>query len=219
MRPKHAGPDQRPLVERVQRIVDGDVPILHLEPEMPTGRWDVIVDGAVTNPVEVSMDHVHGFDPIKRYIDLHCVWGWSRPDCAWEGVHLNALISGVEPSPDARYLLVTARNSPYASCVTLEEARDGIFAWRLDGRDIGPDRGWPLRFVTPGYKWAYKSVKWVERITFLESFEPGMWEERVGDPKGNVPWDVLQRFNEQSEVWRRGGARGVSPRSNGGHRR
>ena len=93
-------------------------------------------------------------------------------------------------------------SSPYASCVTIEEAKDGLFAWRLQGQDIAPDRGWPLRFVTPGYKWAYKSVKWVERITFLESFQPGMWEERVGDPKGDIPWDVLQRYNEQREVWR-----------------
>ena len=193
----------RPLVDRIQRIVDGDVPILHLEPKMPTGEWNVIVDGAVAEPVELAMDDVHALGQIKRYIDLHCVWGWSRPDCCWEGVHLNALIADVRPAPQARYLLVTARESPYASCVTLEEARDGIFAWRLAGRDIAVDRGWPLRFVTPGYKWAYKSVKWVERLTFLESFEPGMWEERVGDPKGNIAWDVLQRFNEQREVWRK----------------
>jgi DMSO/TMAO reductase YedYZ molybdopterin-dependent catalytic subunit len=195
--------DTRPLVDRVQRIVDGDVPVLHLEPRMPTGTWDVLVDGAVARPAKLAMPDVHELGRIKRYIDLHCVWGWSRPDCAWEGVHLNALIADVEPSPEARYVLVTARESPYASCVTLEEARDGIFAWRLDGRDIAVDRGWPLRFVTPGYKWAYKSVKWVERVTFLESFEPGMWEERVGDPKGNIGWDILQRFNEQREVWRK----------------
>ncbi len=193
----------RPLVDRVQRIVDGDVPVLHLEPEMPTGLWNVLVDGAVANPIELEMTDIHERGTIRRSIDLHCVWGWSRPGCVWEGIHLNALIADAKPDPDARYLLVTAKSSPYASCVTIEEARDGIFAWRLDGRDLARDRGWPLRFVTPGYKWAYKSVKWVERITFLESFEPGMWEERVGDPKGNVPWDVLQRFNEQSEVWRK----------------
>jgi DMSO/TMAO reductase YedYZ molybdopterin-dependent catalytic subunit len=197
------GSDLRPLADRVQRIVDGETPVLHLEPEIPDEGWNLIIDGAVARPVEIPMRTVHGLGRVKRYIDLHCVWGWSRPGCAWEGTHLNALIDGVEPARQARYVLVTARSSPYASCVTMEEARDGIFAWHLDGRDLKPDRGWPLRFVTPGYKWAYKSVKWVERITFLERFEPGMWEERVGDPKGNIPWDVLQRFNEQSEAWRK----------------
>jgi DMSO/TMAO reductase YedYZ molybdopterin-dependent catalytic subunit len=201
VRPR-TGTDQRPLAERVQRIVDGEVPILHLEPQIPDEGWNLTIDGDVAQRVEIPMSKVHAMGQIKRFVDLHCVWGWSRPDCEWEGVHLNALLDGVEPSPAARYLLVTARSSPYASCVTIEEAKDGLFAWRLQGKDIAPDRGWPLRFVTPGYKWAYKSVKWVERITFLESFQPGMWEERVGDPKGDIPWDVLQRFNEQAEVWR-----------------
>ena len=131
------------------------------------------------------------------------MWGWSRPDCKWEGVHLNALASGVGASPEARYVLIGARESRYASCVTLEEARDGIFAWRLADRDLAAERGWPLRFVAPGYKWAYKSVKWVDRITFTDEFRPGFWEERVGDPKGNVPWHVLERFSQQTEAWRR----------------
>lgn len=197
------GADQRPLAERVQRIVDRDVPVLHLEPAMPSGEWSVVVDGLVENPVALDKQTVHAMGRITRRIDLHCVWGWSRPDCAWEGVHLNALAFQARPLPEAKFVLVTARESPYASCVTLDEARDGVFAWRLSGRDLSRDRGWPLRFVAPGYKWAYKSVKWVERITFLDEFRPGFWEERVGDPKGNVSWDVLQRFQEQAESWRR----------------
>ena len=203
MRPAGSTPDSRPLADRVQRIVDGDLPILHLEPEMPTGKWNVHIDGLVERPVEIAMDDIHAFGAITRVVDLHCVWGWSRPDCRWEGVHLNALLTDVAPRPEAQYVLVTARSSPYASCLTLQEARDGIFAWRADGRDLKADRGWPLRFVSPAYKWAYKSVKWVERITFLDEFRPGFWEERVGDPKGNVPWDVLQRFQGQAETWRR----------------
>ncbi|MGH2759627.1 MAG: molybdopterin-dependent oxidoreductase [Actinomycetota bacterium] len=195
--------DARPLAERVQRIVDGEVPILHLEPAIPTGTWSVHVDGLVETPLCLEMDDVRGLDGITRWVDLHCVWGWSRPDNRWEGIHLNALTSRAVPLPEAAYVLVTARESPYASCVTIEEARDGILAWRLDGKDLTPERGWPLRFVTPAYKWAYKSVKWVERITFLDEFRPGFWEERVGDPKGGVPWDVLERFQGQAEAWRR----------------
>lgn len=203
MKPPKGSLEQRPLADRVQRIIDEDIPILHLEPEMPTGSWTVHVDGLVERPAELSMDDIHALGTITRAVGLHCVWGWSRPDCRWEGVHLNALTRDVVPLPDAQYVLVAARSSPYASCLTLQEARDGIFAWRVEGRDLKPERGWPLRFVSPAYKWAYKSVKWVERITFLDEFSPGFWEERVGDPKGNVPWDVLQRFQGQAESWRR----------------
>ncbi len=203
MRSRAGSADLRPLADRVQRIVDQDLPILHLEPEMPVGSWSVQIGGLVERPAELSMEEIHALGPITRAIDLHCVWGWSRPDCRWEGVHLNALTRDVGPLPEAEYVLVTARSSPYASCLTLAEVRDGIFAWRVDGHDLKPERGWPLRFVSPAYKWAYKSVKWVERIDFLDEFRAGFWEERVGDPKGNVPWDVLERFQGQAEAWRR----------------
>lgn len=195
--------DQRPLADRVQRIITGEVPILHLEPEVPAGTWPVLVDGLVERPARFAMEEIHEMGGITRSIDLHCVWGWSRPDCRWEGVHLNALTVDARPLPEAKYVLISARESPYASCLTIEEARDGLLAWRVEGRDLARDRGWPLRLVTPAYKWAYKSVKWVERITFLDEFRPGFWEERVGDPKGNVPWDVLERFQGQAEVARK----------------
>ena len=195
---------ERRLAERVQRIVDAEVPVLHLEPEVPTGVWPVVVDGLVDSPASIPISEIHRRVPVVRYADLHCVWGWSRPACRWEGIGLEDLCGHVTPSSDARFVLVTARTSRYASCFTLQEARAGLFAWRLDGAELRADRGWPIRFVPPSTKWAYKSVKWVERITFLDSFEPGPWEQRVGDPDGSVPWDVLQRFDVQTERWRRG---------------
>jgi DMSO/TMAO reductase YedYZ molybdopterin-dependent catalytic subunit len=191
-----------PLAGRVQRIVSGDLPVLHLETQVPSGAWPVTVDGAVEAPAEISTDAIRDLGTIDRRLDLHCVWGWSRPGLLWTGVHINALARLARPAPTAKYVRIHARSSPYASCFTLQEARDGILAWRLDEREMAPERGWPLRFVPPAYKWAYKGVKWVERITFLEGFEAGVWEDRVGDPVGDVPWEVLQRFGGQADNWR-----------------
>lgn len=195
-------PVETPLAERVQRILDGDLPALQIEPEMPDGDWDLVVDGCIDEPLTMRMQEVRTLPSIERYIDLHCVWGWSRPDLRWEGFHLGALGVRVRPQETATHVLVTARSSPYAACFTVAEVRDGVFAWRLDGADLTKDRGWPLRFVAPSYKWGYKHVKWVERITFLDHFEAGLWESRVGNPRGDVPWDVLQRFEGQAERWR-----------------
>ena len=66
----------------------------------------------------------------------------------------------------------------------------------------------PSRFQTTGSERLKESVPIYvvaesARITFLEDFSPGFWEERVGDPKGNIPWDVLERFGKQAEAWRR----------------
>lgn len=184
------------LASRVQRICEGETPVVHLEPEVPAGEWPLRVDGAVETPLLIGPQEFRGFDTIERHADLHCVWGWSKPGERWEGFHLNALSMRARPLPEARYVLVSA--CVYGSCFKLEEARDGIFAWR----GLSPERGWPLRFVAASYMWGYKSVKWVERVTFLEEFQPGLWESRVGDPKGDIPWDVLQRFDGAAQRWR-----------------
>lgn len=190
-----SGPDG--LAERVQRTVHGEIPVLHLEAEIPSGTWPLVVDGAVRRPVRIPMDEIHDLPTHRRRDDLHCVWGWSRPDVGWEGIALDDLIERVRPLATADYVVVRARESPYASCLTLEEAREGILAWRMEGRDLSPERGWPLRFVAPPGKWAYKHVKWAERITFVQRFVPGFWEERVGDVRGDIPSEVLERFSSR----------------------
>ena len=194
-------PPQPPEAARVQRIIDGEVPVLHLERSVPTGTWPLVVDGLVERGFELEFDELPRLGERVRYIDLHCVWGWSSPGGRWRGIHIGDMAALARPEDAVTHVLVSARSSPYASCFTLAEAFDGVLAWELDGSPLPPERGGPLRFVPPSSKWAYKAVKWVERITFLDAFRPGSWEERVGDPVGTVPWDVLQRFQIQVERW------------------
>lgn len=186
------------LADRVQRIVSAEMPVVHLEPAIPTGQRHLVVEGHG----RIDLTELRALEPVVRYSDLHCVWGWSRPACRWTGVTLDAVCAQLGTEPTSPFVAITARDSGYTSCFTLSEAREGVFAWALDGRDLDPERGAPLRFVPPARKWAYKSVKWAERVTFLDEFRPGFWEERVGDPEGTVPWDVLDRFQQQSERWR-----------------
>jgi len=189
-------------VERVQRIVEGDLPVLHVEPEVPRAPWTLHVDGLVDRPVELGLDELPRLGTVRKTIDLHCVWGWSRPGLRWEGIPVVLLERLVEPRPAATYVVFTARSSPYASCFTLDEARDGLLAWALGDEPLATEHGGPLRLVPPSHKWAYKAVKWVESITFCSSFSPGFWEESVGDPRGDIPWDVLHRLGRASDRWK-----------------
>jgi DMSO/TMAO reductase YedYZ molybdopterin-dependent catalytic subunit len=50
-------------------------------------------------------------------------------------------------------------------------------AYRLDGEELPPQNGGPLRIVVP-HKYAYKSAKWVRKIKFTEVQELGYWEAR-----------------------------------------
>jgi DMSO/TMAO reductase YedYZ molybdopterin-dependent catalytic subunit len=183
-------------VRRVQRPLD-DLPILHLEVEVPS-RMDlaVAVDGLVETPATFPLEMIRSMPSIERVWDLHCVWGWSRAGCRWEGIPASTLLDASGPLPRARHVVARAIDGPYASCFTLEEARAGLLAWRLDGEELTPEHGGPLRLVAPPSKWGYKSVKWLGGFTLVEEFTPGFWEELVGNARGDVPAEMLDLAHE-----------------------
>jgi DMSO/TMAO reductase YedYZ molybdopterin-dependent catalytic subunit len=179
---------------RVQRRTDGH-PVLHLEPGVPIAEWTLVVDGLVATPSEWSLASVRSMIPERRVWDLHCVWGWTRPAWAWEGVPAGRLIDAARPLPEARYVMATSVGNGYTSCFELHRARRSLLAWRLDGAELTPEHGWPLRLVPPPTKWGYKGVKWVSRLTLLHEFTPGFWESLVGDPRGDIPDGVLHHVD------------------------
>lgn len=129
-----------------------------------------------------------------REIDFHCVWGWSRRAFRWTGVGVDRVLDLAAPAGRATVLTVRCRVEPYAACVRLEDARDGMPEWALDGAPLASENGAPLRFVPPARLWGYKGVKWVGRLSVQERFVPGFWESKVGDPEGRVPAEVLATF-------------------------
>src|SRR5690606_31156663 len=110
--------------------------------------------------------------------DFHCVTGWSVLDLSWEGLSLAHLLELVEPLPSAEHLLFQAE-SGYTTNLPLAYLRQEptIVAWKLNGRPIPPENGGPLRLFVPG-KYAYKSIKWLVSVSFLEREERGYWETR-----------------------------------------
>jgi len=58
-------------------------------------------------------------------------------------------------------------NGPYGTSQPLKWAMDQnkgmLLAWRMNGRDLEPDHGFPIRIVIPGQV-AGRSVKWLRRI-------------------------------------------------------
>lgn len=184
---------------RVQRPTS-DLPVVHLEADIPVREdWRLSVAGLVQTPKSWTPEELRSLPTEEREWDLNCVWGWVRPNCRWEGVPAARLIDAARPLPGANFLMAKAagggsgEDSPriYASCLTLEEARQSLIAWRLDGEDLTPEHGAPLRLVTPPEKWGYKGVKWLNSLTLVESFTPGFWEEMVGNPVGDIPPALL----------------------------
>lgn len=164
--------------------------------------WTLTVDGEVETPHVFNYREFRSFPVTIQLSDFHCVEGWSVPDNKWEGVLFQEIANFVKPTPLAKYVLFHAEYE-YTSAIALEVAMkdDVILAWNRNDQPLRPEDGWPLRLIVPQL-FAWKSVKWVRRITFLKEIELGFWETR-GYHQDADPW-LSQRFAERKGSEKRG---------------
>lgn len=149
--------------------------------------WTLTIDGEVRTPLTLSYAELRALPFTAQTSDFHCVEGWSVPDNLWEGIRFNTLAALVNPRSSAQYVTFYAEHE-YSSSTPLSVALedDVILAWSRNGILLSVDDGWPLRLVVPRL-YAYKSVKWVRRITFTQNVELGYWEQR-GFHQEADPW-------------------------------
>src|SRR3989454_12697073 len=125
-RPLGHGPTNRhgmPKVPEGQTITTG-WPVLDLgrQPNVPLSKWELVVDGAVEDPVRLSWKDLLALPQVKDTSDFHCVTTWSKMDVEWEGVQLATVIALARPKPEATHLMTHAYDG-YTTNLPLEEDR------------------------------------------------------------------------------------------------
>ncbi len=89
----------------------------------------------------------------------------------WSGVRLRDVLASVGISPGAVSIQATGLDDPYVSGGTdygrvrrpfpVEKALDdALLAWGMNGEDLLPDHGYPVRLVLPGWV-GIASIKWL----------------------------------------------------------
>jgi DMSO/TMAO reductase YedYZ molybdopterin-dependent catalytic subunit len=150
--------------------------------------WRLKVEGLVEKPISLSFDEIKKLPKKVQVKNFICVEGWGLDDQKWEGVHLQEIFSKVSVNPTAKYVTFHATGGRYADSLSIKEAleSDTMLAYKLNGKDLAPENGFPLRLVIPRM-YAYKGVKWVERIVFTEKQETGYWEKFGYPVDGSIP--------------------------------
>ncbi len=94
-------------------------------------------------------------------------WGTGGVGCAtWTGVPLGDVMERAGVNADAvDVLLVGADDVEFSRPMPVKKAQDPdtILAYQMNGVDLPPDHGFPLRAVVPGWV-ASSSIKWLGRI-------------------------------------------------------
>lgn len=157
---------------------------------MVTAPWSIKVDGMVDKPGDYALaDLLSGLTVEERIYRFRCVEAWSMV-VPWNGVQLSDVLAKVGVQAGAKFVAMETSVQPdvmpgvsngvipfpYVEGLRLDEAMHPLtlLATGIYGDPIPNQNGAPIRLVTP-WKYGFKSIKAIVRITLQEEMPPTTW--------------------------------------------
>ncbi len=182
----------KPKREQSDRLPPGqyktrDFPVLSLGPTPVVSRedWSLDIFG-LANQKSWNWQEFNKLPMVDITTDIHCVTKWSKFDTHWKGVTFDQILKLVTVQLTANYLVAYSYDG-YTTNIPLPDVINGqaIIAVAYDGQEISSEHGGPVRIILP-HLYFWKSAKWLHKIEFVNSDQPGFWETRgyhnYGDP-------------------------------------
>ncbi|KAJ5752889.1 Eukaryotic molybdopterin oxidoreductase [Penicillium odoratum] len=197
----------------VPQVRDEDIP-----------DWELSIEGLVENPMKLSFrDILQKYVQITNPITLVCAgnrrkeqntvrkskgfsWGPAGLSTAlWTGPMMADILRSAKPLRRAKYVCMEGAdklpNGYYGTSVKLNWAMDfnrGIMlAHKMNGENLRPDHGRPLRAVVPG-QIGGRSVKWLKKLIVTETPSDNwyhIYDNRV------LPTMVSPEMASQDDNW------------------
>jgi methionine sulfoxide reductase catalytic subunit len=166
---------------------------------LPLRPWTITIDGMVERPQTLDFDSlIRKVALEERTYRLRCVEAWAMA-VPWTGFAMAELVKLAEPKAGAKYLRFETFKKPevasgqkqfwypwpYVEGVTLAEASNELafIATGLYGKPMPKQNGAPLRVVLP-WKYGFKSIKSIVRVTFTDERPKTFWEVVQGSEYG-----------------------------------
>ncbi|TLM84056.1 sulfite oxidase [Pseudarthrobacter sp. NamE2] len=181
-------------------------------PDIEVSSWHLRINGAVERALELSMAALRRDPAITVPVTLECAGNgrsllsprpMSQPwvqegvgTAHWTGVPLAYLLGKAGVLQNAVEVVFTGADAGvqggvphrYARSLPIREAlrADVVLAYKMDGTELPPQHGYPLRLVVPGW-YGMASVKWLESI------------EVVTAPFAGYQQKVAYRYQESAD--------------------
>jgi sulfoxide reductase catalytic subunit YedY len=161
--------------------------------------WTVTVDGEAEVKGKFALeDLLKGQALEERIYRFRCVEAWSMV-IPWVGLPLSALLPRFKPTSKAKYVQFTTlydpKNMPgqrvnvlrwpYVEGLRMDEAMHPLtlLVVGLYGQTLPNQDGAPLRLIVP-WKYGFKSIKAIARISFTERQPNTAWNEAASNEYG-----------------------------------
>jgi DMSO/TMAO reductase YedYZ molybdopterin-dependent catalytic subunit len=151
-------------------------------PTVDASKWRLKIDGLVANPFTLTYDDVLKFPRVEKFLTLECI---SNPiggnflgNAKWTGTPLKPLLERAQPTKEAAHAIIYAADG-YSTGHPIARMwnEENFLAYRMNGADLPPDHGYPVRIFIPG-KFGMKQPKWVTRVQFVNQAYLGYWESK-----------------------------------------
>jgi DMSO/TMAO reductase YedYZ molybdopterin-dependent catalytic subunit len=184
-------------------------------PAIDRGAWWLHVEGEVEKTFAINYEQLMTFESVTAPVTLECAgnnrsflepkvkgvqWGLGAVSTAeWTGVRLSTLLDRAVPKPNACEVILEGADCgmledpkgppgelTFARSIPLEKARrDVLLAYKMNGDDLPPEHGFPVRAIVPGW-YAMASVKWLRRIIvtdrpftgYYQTIDYAYWDKR-----------------------------------------
>ncbi len=184
-------------------------------PSIDRNAWWLHVEGDVEKPFTINYEQLIALESVTAPVTLECAgnsrsflkpkvkgvqWHLGAVSTAeWTGVRLSTLLDRAGLKPNACEVILEGADcgmieepkSPqgeltFARSISLEKARrDVLLAYKMNGDELPPQHGFPLRAIVPGW-YAMASVKWLQRIIvtdqpftgYYQTLDYAYWEKR-----------------------------------------
>lgn len=197
-------------------------------PNIDRNAWWLHVEGEVEKPFAINYEQLLELESVTIPVTLECAgnnrnflepkakgvqWRLGAIGTAeWTGVPLSVLLDRAVVRPNACEVILQGADhgileepkSPpgeltFARSVSLEKARgEVLLAYKMNGSDLPPQHGFPLRAVVSGW-YAMASIKWLQRIIVTDQLFTGYYQtidyaywKRRGDIAERAPLTEMQ---------------------------
>src|SRR5215469_14772352 len=174
-------------------------------PAIDRSAWWLYVEGEVEKPFSINYEELMTIESVTVPVTLECAGNnrnfldpkvkgvqWhlgAVGNAEWTGVPLSVLLNRVTLKPNAYEIVLEGADlgvledpkSPpgelkFARSIPLKKARqDVLLAYKMNGEDLPPEHGFPLRAIVPGW-YAMASIKWLQRIIVTDRAFTGYYQ-------------------------------------------
>jgi hypothetical protein len=164
----------------------GEVPILNRD----TYRLEIL--GLIDTPRSFTLLELQSLNLTELPLTIECIGNSKNGKLVgtayWDGFNVYDLLESLGISENATGVRYMAADGYYASH-TLDQLRNNgvLGALYMNGEEIPPVHGFPLRILNPGY-YGVKQPAWVTEIEVIDRPLEDYWEDRGWDT--SPPMDI-----------------------------